>query len=410
MIPCQGGAQAPRSRRRRFTDRTVAALQPEAHAVDWTDTLTPGLSLRVSPGGAKSWQVLYKLGRKARRKKLGDYPALSLAEARIAARDDRLRVDRDGADPAAERRDAKAAAAPAFTVADLCKLYLRHAKETKRTWKDDHWRIERYILPAWKGRAVKSITRSDAHALLDRIVADGKPIQANRVQALISKLWNVAIDREHATMNPCYRMAKHAAERTRATVLDDDALRALSAALDAAPGDAADAIRLRLLTGQRGGEVHRMEWAEIDLPAALWTLPAAKAKNRRAHTVPLSAPVVAILERRLTTRGDKDTRVFPGLYHQRDDLRELAAIHNGAYRWHDLRRTVASRLAGLGFAEEVIGRVLNHAKRGITATVYNVHTYDAEKRQALDAWARELARIVAGEPKTGADVVAMRRA
>jgi integrase len=373
--------------------------------VDWTDTLTPGLSLRVSPGGAKAWYVLYKLGTKARRKKLGDYPALTLAKARMAARDDRLRVDRDGADPAAERREEKAAAAPAFTVADLCKLYLTHAEQTKRTWKDDRWRIEKYILPAWKGRAVASITRSDAHAVLDKIVADGKPIQANRVQALISKLWNVAIDREHASVNPCYRMAKHAAERRRETVLDDDALRGLWTALDAAPGDAADAIRLRLLTGQRGGEVHQIEWSEIDLPAKLWTLPASKAKNKRAHTVPLSAAAVAILELRLEARAEKERRVFPGLYHQREDLRDLAAIHNGRYRWHDLRRVVASRLAALGCAEEVIGRVLNHAKRGITATVYNRHAYDKEKRAALDAWARELDRIIHEQPKAGADVV-----
>ena len=88
-------------------------------------------------------------------------------------------------------------------------------------------------MPAWATRAVKDIARGDVHALLDKIVADEKPIQANRVQSLISKLWNFAVDREHAETNPCYRMRKHAAERTRETVLDDEALRALWQALDA---------------------------------------------------------------------------------------------------------------------------------------------------------------------------------
>ena len=88
--------------------------------------------------------------------------------------------------------------------------------------------------------------------------------------------------------------------------------------------------------------------------------------------------------------------------------RALAGIHNGRYRWHDLRRTVASRLAGLGFSEAVIGRILNHARSGVTATVYNQYDYLDEKRRALDAWADELERILAGKPK-GGRLVRMRR-
>ena len=402
-------SESPRSRRLAFTDRGVKGLRPEGHAVDWFDAGTPGLSLRVSPGGAKAWHVVYKHAGKTRRKKLGRYPALGLADARIAAREDQLRIDRDHADPAAERQAELAAVAPTFTVEDLSKLYITaHAKVHKRTWKDDQWRIDRYVLPAWKGRAVPSVTRSDAHALLDKIVTDGGPIQANRVQSLLSKMWNFAIDREHATINPCYRMAKRAAEHARQTVLTDEELRACWTALEVDPGAAADAVRLRLLTGQRGGEVHDMTWADVDVPRAVWTIPAARAKNGRAHTVPLAPAALAIVETRLAARVEKEPRVFPGLYHQRDDLRDLAAIHNGAYRWHDLRRTVASRLAGLGFHEDLIGRVLNHAKRGITATVYNQHAYDAEKRTALESWARELTRIVTQRSKARAAVVPLR--
>lgn len=399
----------PRSRRVSFTDRGVKGLRPEAHAVDWIDALTQGLSLRVSSGGAKTWYLLYRFAGKARRKKLGRYPDLTLADARINAREEALRVDRDLADPAAERQADRAAVTPTFTVEDLCELYMTaHAKIHKRTWKDDQWRIDAYVLPAWRSRAVPEVTRADAHALLDKIIAKGTPIQANRVQSLISKLWNFALDREHATVNVCHRMAKRGAEVARETVLTDDELRACQAALDAAPGDAADAIRLRLLTGQRGGEVHTMGWADIDVARALWTIPATRAKNKRAHTVPLSPAALQVIETRLAARVEKEPRVFPGLYHQRDDLRDLAVIHNGAYRWHDLRRTVASRLAGLGFHEDLISRILNHAKRGITATVYNMHAYDGEKRTALTAWADELARIVARRSKARGAVVPLR--
>jgi integrase len=380
------------SRRRHFTARTPGQLRAGSHAVDWIDAKTPGLSLRVTPAGARTWYLLYKKGRTSRRVKLGSWPAVGLAKARTLARGERLRIETEHADPAHERKVAR----DFFTVSDLRDLYLRHAETQKRTWRDDGWRLDRYIVPAWGTRPVREIGRADVHAVLDKIVAAGKPIQANRVQALISKLWNFAMDRGHAELNPCHRMAKPARERVRDRVLTDDDLRALWEALDSASGDAADAVRLRLLTGQRGGEVHRARWVDVDLKAGIWTIPAAHAKNRRPHRVPLTERAAAILKARLEARPKDEARVFPGLYHQREDLRELATIHAGAYRWHDLRRTVATRLARAGYPEEVVGRVLNHARRGVTATVYNQHAYDAEKRQALETWARVLDDILAG--------------
>jgi integrase len=138
-----------------------------------------------------------------------------------------------------------------------------------------------------------------------------------------------------------------------------------------------------------------MAWSDVDLSAAVWTIPATKAKNKRAHRVPLALPSVRVLEARKPTEATG--AVFPGLYHQRKDLRALGTIHGDTYRWHDLRRTVASRLAALGYGEDLIGRVLNHAKRGVTATVYNQYAYDAEKRAALEHWARTVEAIVKGD-------------
>lgn len=377
-----------------MTARSIGNLPCEAQPVDWFDDACKGLALRVMPGGTRTWYAFYRRGRTARRVKLGTWPAVALSKARSLALHTRDRVETEHADPAYERK----AERHAFTVGDVAQLYLKHAAEHKRTWKDDGWRLDRYILPAWRSRPVADIDRTDVHALLDKIVAAGTPIQANRVQALISKLMNFAIDRGHRTTNPCYRMGKPAPECTRATVLDDQAIRGVWAALDARPGDAADALRVRLLTGQRGGEVHSMRWADVDLEAAVWTIPSEHAKNRRAHRVPLSTPVLELLKRRREASPEDEARVFPGLYHQREDLREFSSVHAGTYRWHDLRRTVATRLAALGFPEETVGRVLNHARRGVTATVYNRHAYDAEKRAALDRWADEIGRLVTVAP------------
>ena len=166
------------------------------------------------------------------------------------------------------------------------------------------------------------------------------------------------------------------------------------------PADPTDAIRLRLLTGQRGGEVHRMAWEDVDLDAGIWSVPPEIAKSGREHRVVLTKPACAVLRRRRDARSPDQPRVFPRLYHQRKDLRALGAIHKGDYRWHDLRRTVATRLAGLGVPETTISRVLGHAQQGVTATVYNQHEYDPEKRRAMDSWARALDAIVSGRKAT----------
>ena len=379
------------SRRVSFTARGVGRIAPEPQPVDWFDTTTPGLALRVMRGGARTWYAFYRKGKVTRRVKLGTWPALDLSTARRIARQTRVRVETEGADPAHERHAARAV----FTVGDLARLYIeRHAKPHKKSWREDQRQLNKYVLPTWTSLPVAEITRMDVHALLDSIVGDGKPVQANRVQALVSKLWAFGVDRNLVEANPCYRMAKPAPERARSTVLTDDDLRELWAALDAHPGDAADTIRLRLLTGQRGGEVHQMRWQDVDLQAGIWTIPAEQAKNARAHRVPLSAPALDVLSRRHATRRPDDPQVFPRFYHQRKDLRVLARIHDGAYRWHDLRRTVATRLAALGVSEGTISRVLGHALLSVTATVYNQHQYDDEKRLALDQWAHALRDLV----------------
>ena len=307
-----------------------------------------------------------------------------------ARADDRLVVQLRGRNSL--RRDS----ALDLTVGDLAHVYIeQYAKPHKRSWKEDHWKLEKYVLPAWRSRPVTEITRLDVHALVDAIAADGKPIQANRTLALVSKMWAVGVDRGYAETSPCYRMAKPAPERARAQVLTDDDIRGLWTALDAEPGHAADALKLRLITGQRGGEVHRMRWEDVDLSARMWTVPADVSKNGRPHRVPLTAPAIEVLERRAAARQAAAPRVFR-LSHQAKSLRAMATIHNGQYRWHDLRRTVATRLAELKIPGGTISRVLGHAQRGVTATVYNTYEYDDEKRAALDAWATQLATIVSG--------------
>ena len=192
-------------------------------------------------------------------------------------------------------------------------------------------------------------------------------------------------------------------------MLTDDELRQLWSGLDANPGMASDAMCLRLLLGQRGAEIFGMRWNEIDLMEKTWEMPGARTKNGRPHVVPLSSSAVTLLKRVRTQVAKDEQRVFPGLTAWTTELRALSSIHNGAYEWKDLRRTVSTRLAGLGFSEEVIGRTLNHARYTVTSRHYIKHNYLIETRQALETWDRVLADIVAGKKTSRSSIVHFRR-
>src|SRR5262249_19945623 len=149
----------------------------------------------------------------------------------------------------------------------------------------------------------------------------------------------VALNRGHIDAHPAARLIKRVAEQPRDRVLTDDELRALWTGLDAQPGAASDAVRLRLLLGQRGAETAGMRWDELDLDTAAWLLPGRRTKNAKPHTVALPTTALELVRHRRTIVPDDEPRVFPGLALTDTDHKALFAIHDGAYEWTDLRRT-----------------------------------------------------------------------
>lgn len=164
---------------------------------------------------------------------------------------------------------------------------------------------------------------------------------------------------------------------------------------------------LTLLTAQRPGEVRSMKWADVDLEAGWWSIPAAVAKNGRPHRVPLTATAIEILEERLKNAGEEPTFVFenrPGSGSVTHRGKKAASILCKSltfhFRAHDLRRTAATRMAEAGVSRDHIAKVLNHVEAGPAATrVYDRYDYDAEKREALERWARRLQAILEGKTK-----------
>jgi len=383
-----------------LTDRFVSGLHPAGRVV-YFDSKTRGLALRGTASGIKTWAFVYRAAGKPTWITLGAYPAVTLADARTLALSARHSIDVEKRDPAMELRAARQAAkaeppaAPAvFTFGDMAKVYEAFAKGKKKTWQDDIGKVKRYLIPAWGTLPLRDITRRHVHEVLDGLVAKGMTVGVNRVQAVVSRLFTVALDRSLVDAHPAARMIKRFKEQPSDRVLTDEELKALWKGLDGRPGRAADALRLRLLLGQRGEEINGMRWSEVDFKARTWDLPGARTKNRRPHSVPLPPTALQILERRRAEVPKDEPRVFPGFNAWVPDYRALSEIAAGAYEWKDLRRTLSTRLAALGFGEEVVGRALNHAKHTVTARHYIKHDYLKETRLALAAWDREMLRIV----------------
>ena len=374
------------------------AKPPPEGRIDYFDERLTGLGVRLSQTGRKVWFVMYRVkgDPTKRRLTLDPYPGMSLADARDAARNV-LAEASTGRDPGQEKQEQQRAA----TFRVLAEEYLeKHAKRKKRSWQEDARVIKQDLLPVWGRRKVHDIRRLDVLTLLDAIVDRGAPIQANRTLALVRKIFNWAIGRGLVERNPCLMIEAPAKENQRERVLSEDEVRTIWQAFEEIGPVIGGMFKLRLLTAQRGGEVHTMCWKDIDLNSASWTIPPERSKNGLSHFVPLSAPAVAILQELHDLNGDSEW-VFPS---PSRSGQHIANVQKAAGRvrkstgiddfvLHDLRRTAASNMTSMGISRLVVSKILNHVEQGVTR-VYDRHSYDKEKREALDAWATRLEEII----------------
>ena len=391
-----------------FTARWVDAVKSPDERVDYFDTQPPGVGLRIAEGGRKTWFVMYRTHGRLRRLTLGTYPALSLADARSRALAVKHAVAQ-GEDPATAKQQARHA--PIF--ADIAEEYLaKHARVHKKSWRDDMRLLHKEVVPLWGKRQAVDIARRDVIALLDGIVERGSPIQANRVLALVRKVFNWSISRDLLEHNPCLQVKPPGKEHQRERVLSEDEIRVVWDAFGQLDPVMEAYFKVRMLTAQRGGEVKTVRWEDVDLQTGWWTIPAGRAKNGLSHRVPLSLPALDILQQ-LQAKVAPGPWVFPSgrragqpVTNVRKPAMRVVALTGIDFTPHDLRRTAASVMTGMGISRLVVGKILNHAEPGVTK-VYDRHSYDAEKRQALDTWGRKVMALVTGETRK---VLPMQRA
>jgi integrase len=364
------------------------------------DDIVRTLILRV--GATKAvWVLRYEVGPIYRRETLGRVEHIPLAKARDIARN-RVIAVAEGRDPVVEIRTDRA-----NTFEALAEFYIEHyARPRKKSWANDQRIITRHLMPEWRTRMVSSITRRDVRERIEHVKVSA-PVQANRVKALCSKLFAYAVEQDWIEHNPVTGIKLPTRERARKRVLTMGEVGTFWTGIDTLERDGviesaqADQLRLRLLLGQRGGEIAGMRWQ--DIADGLWTQ--SDPKNGRTHVLPVTPDLQAVLTRQRARVPLGCSWVFPNSKHTGPDIyrawraveitkedstttQGLEALGVADAKGHDLRRACATHMARLGVHPHVIGRLLNHADAlGKVAGIYNQHSYLPELREALRLWA-----------------------
>ena len=409
--------------------RVQAAQAKPGQRLTLNDDLTPGLHLRVSGAtGRKSWMLRYRFNGEERRRRIGRYPAMSLAEARVEARR-RVAIVDAGEDPDRQRH-ARAGEDRSFRA--LCEMVLEAKAKTTRTKTQKLRRaaVDRYLAPAWGDRPANAISRADVIELTERIRDDGKAVTANRVRTIANLVFTEGAYREFG--GPGYLVANPVQgtrppvpkEPTRDRFLDRQEIAALWRVL----GDQnplTEAVgKLALLTGQRIGQVLRMRWDRID--GDVWETPPEHHKAGRRIMTPLSTEALKVLDslRQIAVGDDwlfpsRGGSKLPHLTNVSSKTLQRVRKKTGFphWTWHDLRRTLRvwlvsaptdRRTPGLGVLPHVADAVLTHKEdslglaRYVPSSQQPWYLYE-DKRAALEQWGTFVRRAVEEHGGEGAE-------
>jgi integrase len=401
-----------------LTDRFCATAKPLGTRTDYFDVTVPGLALRVTEGGHRSWSYLFTSPRDGKRARatIGSYPATSLAAARGKGLEARGHVEA-GQDP---RHVLAGQATAGLTIAGLIAAYLADPeKAALRSKAEIERRLRKNVVPLIGDARLSELRRRDVRNVTDAILRRGRKVEATRVFEDVRGMVRWAVENEYLDANPLDGMGKPAEATSRNRALSDDEIATLWNGLPKALARSKQCqtvIKLCLATAQRVGEVAGIVRAELDLKAREWRLPGRRTKNGHPHVVPLSDLAIELIEDALADAGEGEP-LFPcgkgslsPVAVARTILRANQTNRFGVASWsaHDLRRTALTGMARLGVAPIVLGHVANHrstTRAGVTLAVYSQYTYDREKRIALGLWADRLAAIV-GTGRCGGGAVA----
>ncbi len=436
----------PRGCAKQLTDPTIGKL-PKAKTgkrVEWFDAAAPGLALRITDKGVKTWAVYYRfpgINRKHKpallnqRRTIGRWPGVGVAEARDQAREVKSQA-KAGTNPKEARKEAETENTAIEdgvprTFGQICDRYIeKKCPALARGWEIERI-IDRELRPPLGAILIPDLKKRNLRHIIEQIAED-RPAAAYRVYEIAKGIMNWALgyfdeDEIGIEASPFANLKPEALgiEKKRGSrVLEDSELAALWRACDIAGYPVGHHCKLTILTGQRLSEVAELPWPEINLDKDEWLLPAERSKSERAHLIPLSTMAVDVL--RSLPRWAKDdgadeaedresgnfvfsttAGVRPISGHSKNKARLVDLSGVDGWTYHDLRRTLRTRLSELGVPEIVGEHILNHGPNDPLLKTYNLYQYAPEKRDALQRWANRVREIVEPPPE---NVVRLRTA
>lgn len=392
-------------------DTRIRVTKPADRPFKLTDS--GGLFVLINPNGSKLWRLAYRFGGKQKSLSIGSYPTVTLKEAR-EKREQAKRLLASGVDPSLQRRIEKQAATNTFKgVAE--ELLAKLAKEGRAqiTLTKKRWMLG-FAYSALADRPIAKITAPELLAVLRKIERRGRYETAQRLRSTCGMVFRYAIATGRAERDPSGDLrgaliipkVKH-----RAAIVDPVGIGTLLRAIDGYYGlpTTKAALRLAPLVFVRPGELRHAEWAEFDLDAAEWRIPAAKMKMRRPHRVPLSRRALEII-RDLQSTSRVGRFLFPSVRNMNRPMSENtlnAALRRLGYgidemTAHGFRAMAATRLNEMGgWNSDAIERQLAHQEQDEVRRAYtHAAEYWPERIKMMQAWAdyldqlREVGKVV----------------
>lgn len=417
--------------KKRLTAVVLASLRPKASAYYVSDEQQNGLRVRVAPSGALTWNLAYRIKGDPAAKSVSLGPCnpdgrngLGLAEARERAADI-TKAARQGRNLLGEEEEARRSKQERLSVRELIEHYSRNIKSPHRkggplrTANDIEHRLKR-ALHTKMDVAADSLRRGDISKLLDAI-AEGRPREAEKRRQAVGAMYRWGLAKGYVTIDPTAGTEGYGRGDPRDRVLEPEEIKSLwvwlKAGADEMPPDCIDVLRVQLCTGARVGEIAGMDGSELHREGErlVWTLPAARSKNKTGRVTPLVGTARAIVEQALERhqRGPLFRAALSDRALRATDLghalkhRKLPVAH---FSTHDLRRTVVSGMDELGIALDTIAAVVGH-QRGTRDTRTLIRHYsrprlDERLEAALTAWDARLRGIIEG--RTEDNIVKLR--
>lgn len=378
----------------KLTKRFVENIQPDKveELLIW-DVEIRGFGVRVYPTGRRTYFVQYRNEfQRTRRKKLGVHGNITTEQAREMAKAVLGDVAK-GEDPSQQMRIKRSKP----SIADLAEEYLEmYAKTNKRpkSYREDKNMLVRIILKRWSDKRVEEITTHDVQFLHHELRKT--PYMANRVRALLSKMFNIAIQWKWLNDNPVNGVQKYQEQKRNRWLSDEEMERLWESLEEYSNQRVAKAIWLLVLTGSRRSEVLNATWDQFDLEKGVWTKPAHTTKQKRMEHLPLSSQAIDLL------KGMKETAEGKHLFPGRVPGQPLQDIKRGwqtvckkaglqDVRIHDLRHTHASHLVSSGLSLSIVGKLLGHTQASTTQRY--AHLADEPLRQAAELFGAKAKKI-----------------